>query len=137
MNQKAQKLKMTKTHFCNPHGLDQAKHYSCCDDMLVISKVAMKMEMVRKVVMTPSYKGILKYYREGKTIYKPAYWRNTQKLLGKMGVIGIKTGVTPKAGGCLSTCFKNNEGEECIIIVLGCASTEQRFTDSEMIMRWG
>ena len=29
---------MYKTRFSNPHGLDTANHYSCCDDVLIMSK---------------------------------------------------------------------------------------------------
>ena len=42
MNEKALKLKMHKTHFGNPHGLDHVANYSCCDDVLIMSKEAMK-----------------------------------------------------------------------------------------------
>jgi D-alanyl-D-alanine carboxypeptidase len=36
---------------------------------------------------------------------KYLHWINTNKLLGKMGCKGLKTGYTPEAGGCLSTVF--------------------------------
>lgn len=110
MNEKALKLKMFKTRFGNPHGLDHVSGYSCCDDMLILSKEAMKVEKIRKIVLTQTYKGTYKYYKDGKVICKTAYWRNTNKLLEKNRILGIKTGVTSKAGGCLSTAFKNKEG---------------------------
>jgi D-alanyl-D-alanine carboxypeptidase len=34
------------------------------------------------------------------------YWLNTNKLLGKKGCKGVKTGFTKSAGGCLSTLFE-------------------------------
>ena len=42
MNEKSTKLKMFKTRFGNPHGLDHLNNYSCCDDVLLMSKEAMK-----------------------------------------------------------------------------------------------
>ena len=48
----------------------------------------------------------------------------------------MKTGITAKAGGCLSTIFKNKDNEEVIVVVLGCASTEHRFKDTEAILKW-
>ena len=38
MNEKCTKLKMFKTRFSNPHGLDVLNNYSCCDDVLIMSK---------------------------------------------------------------------------------------------------
>ena len=52
MNDVSLKLKMYKTHFGNPHGLDHAANYSCCDDVLIMSKEAMKIEKIRKIVAT-------------------------------------------------------------------------------------
>lgn len=51
-------------------------------------------------------------------------------------MIGVKTGITAKAGGCLSTFFINSNGEEGIIVVLGSLSAEDRFRDTAKIMRW-
>lgn len=45
-------------------------------------------------------------------------WKNTNLLLGKYeDCIGIKTGITPWAGPCMSTAFKKN-GRYIIIIIL-------------------
>lgn len=38
MNEKAKLLKMTKTRFGNVHGLDHTNNYSCCEDVLIMSK---------------------------------------------------------------------------------------------------
>lgn len=38
MNEKAKFLKMAKTRFGNVHGLDHANNYSCCEDVLIMSK---------------------------------------------------------------------------------------------------
>ena len=136
MNEKCHSLKMFKTRFANPHGLDMLNNYSCCDDVLIMAQLAMQNPDFRKIVKTQTYKGTFKFFREGKVICKPAYWNNTNKLLSKPNVIGLKTGVTSKAGGCLSTTFLNKNNEEATIIVLGCASTEDRFRDTMKIMNW-
>ena len=41
--------------------------------------------------------------------YRKSTWKNTNKLLNIEGFIGVKTGVTPTAGPCLSSCFQINE----------------------------
>jgi D-alanyl-D-alanine carboxypeptidase len=57
------------------------------------------------------------------------------KLLEKnSNVLGIKTGITPKAGGCLATFYKIDEQNYAYIIVLGCNSTEARFKDTQIII---
>lgn len=106
MNEKCTKLKMFKTRFSNPHGLDMFNNYSCCDDVLIMSLEGMKNYEFRKIVNTHTYKGTFKFFREGKVICKSVHWTNTNKLLGKNNIIGVKTGITSKAGGCLSTCFR-------------------------------
>ena len=93
----------------------------------------MKIEKLRKVVSTQVYKAKLKFHINGKVIVKPSFWKNTNKLLGTSEIIGIKTGITSKAGGCLTTCMKDKNGEK-IVIVLGCASTEHRFSDTQAIL---
>jgi D-alanyl-D-alanine carboxypeptidase len=56
--------------------------------------------------------------------------------LEKDNVAGVKTGITTKAGGCLSTCFTTGNGGEGIIVVLGSISAEDRFRDTLRIMKW-
>ena len=38
--------------------------------------------------------------------FKEYSWNNTNKLLSVDGFIGVKTGVTPAAGPCLSSLFE-------------------------------
>jgi D-alanyl-D-alanine carboxypeptidase (penicillin-binding protein 5/6) len=110
MNEKCHRLKMYKTRFSNPHGLDMLNNYSCCDDVLLLANEAMLHPDLRKIVKTHTYKGTFKFFREGKVVCKPAHWTNTNKLLSRPNVIGLKTGVTSKAGGCLATAFVSKSG---------------------------
>lgn len=114
---------MYKTRFSNSHGLDMLNNYSCCEDILTMTQEALKAEDFRKIVKAQTYKGTFKFFKDGKVVCKPIYWTNTNKLLEKSNITGVKTGITNKAGGCLSTCFTSSTGEEGIIVVLGCAST--------------
>lgn len=38
MNRKANELKMTKTHFANPHGLSNALNVSTAKDMMILCR---------------------------------------------------------------------------------------------------
>ena len=102
-----------------------------------MAKELMNIPVLRKIVNSPTHKGTFKFFKEGKVISKGIFWTNTNKLLEKSDVIGIKTGVTNKAGGCLSTAFTLQKGVTGFIVVLGCSSTEARFKDTLKVMSWG
>jgi D-alanyl-D-alanine carboxypeptidase (penicillin-binding protein 5/6) len=67
-------------------------------------------------------------------------WQNTNKLLGIVGYRGLKTGYTPKAGGCLSSVFETNKfsANECtlVVIVLGSKTQEHRFVDTSRLVEY-
>lgn len=126
---------MNRTKFGNPHGLDHPNNYSCCEDILIMCKQAMKSQIISKIVATTKYKGTFKIFNNKKIICKHVLWTNTNKLLERNSIVcGIKTGITPKAGGCLATYFKYDEGNYGFIIVLGSNSTQARFKDTQTIL---
>lgn len=127
---------MNKTRFANPHGLDHPQNYSCCEDVYLMIVEALKDEVFRKVVRTITYKAVLKYFRDGKVFCRPIFWTNTNRLLEKSEIYGIKTGITNKAGGCLATLLLMNHLNEALIIVLGSNSAESRFKDTLKIINW-
>lgn len=136
MNTRGRALGMLRTRFANPHGLDHLNNYSCCEDIYTMCNEAMRSEVFRKVIKTVTHKGYFKFFKEGKVVSKPIFWTNTNKLLEKSDVIGIKTGITNRAGGCLATAFTIDEKSEGFIVVLGCSSAESRFRDTVKILSW-
>lgn len=78
-------------------------------------------------------------YRTGgekKGKYRTYYlWENTNKLLGKSGFVGIKTGITNAAGPCLSSCARS-DGECLIVILLNSRSMEQRWEEAVKLFYW-
>ena len=136
MNNRAKMLGMNKTRFANPHGLDHINNYSTCEDVYAMCSEAMKKETFRKIAKTPTHKGFFKFFKDGKVVAKPIFWTNTNKLLEKDDVIGIKTGITARAGGCLATAFLVDEQSQGFIVVLGSDSTESRFRDTLKILSW-
>ena len=81
MNNKTKNLRMYKTRFANPHGLDHINNYSCCEDVYLMCKEAMKSPIFRKIVKATSHKGTFKFFKDGKVICRPIIWANTNKLL--------------------------------------------------------
>ena len=63
-------------------------------------------------------------------------WRNTNKhLFNIRDCIGVKTGITPGAGPCLSTAYRVM-GRELIIVLLNSKSLEDRYVDAEKIFKY-
>jgi len=88
MNQNAARLGMTSTHYADTSGLSSSSR-STTTDLLKLAPVAMANPTFATIVRQTSARIPLNKIK------------NTNKLLGKHGVIGIKTGSTKAAGGCL------------------------------------
>ena len=93
MNDRAGWLGLTCTHFTNPHGLDEAGHYSCPADMVTMARYAMQYQLFREVVRTRHYE-----VRESNISYT---LHNVNPILGYPGADGVKTGFSDDAGKAL------------------------------------
>ena len=102
MNNKAKELGLKDTNFKNPHGLDEANHYSSAYDMSIMAKELIKHEKVLE--FTSIYED---YLRKGTD---REFWLvNTNKLVRFYnGADGLKTGYTGTAGYCLTATAKKN-----------------------------
>ena len=100
MNALATQLKMDRTRFVNPHGVDDKVRpmpFSTAEDMARLTRYAMNKASFRFYV---SQKGRqISFDRGGHRLNYML--RNTNELLGKMGIDGVKTGRTARAGDCL------------------------------------
>lgn len=101
MNELAKAKGMTKTRFYNPHGLDGASRrkqgYSSAADVARISLYALEKPSFNFFVAQTERD--ISYHRGGQKLSFRIF--NTNKLLGQLGVDGVKTGRTTKAGDCL------------------------------------
>ena len=100
MNVLAKSLRMDRTRFVNPHGIDTGERsmpYSTASDLARLTRYAMNKAAFRFYV---SQKERQISFNRG--TQKKAYMlRNTNELLGTNGVDGVKTGKTARAGDCL------------------------------------
>jgi len=114
MNQTAQKVGATNTHFVNPHGLDNDEHYTTAHDLALITAYALKNKTFKEIVSTKSI-----------SIPHPEYNKrhlvNKNRLLNSLdGCIGVKTGYTKKAGRCLvSAVERDNMAVVCVVLNCG------------------
>jgi D-alanyl-D-alanine carboxypeptidase (penicillin-binding protein 5/6) len=89
MNAAARQLGMTHTAYSDPSGLDSST-VSTVDDQLTLAVAAMKLPALAAVVAEPSAR-----------LPVAGEVHNYNTLLGSDGVVGLKTGSTSAAGGCL------------------------------------
>ena len=128
MNQKAEVLGLTNTHFVSPHGLDNSEHYTTAYELAKITDYALKNETIAKIVKTKTTTISING--------NPMQINNTNELLGNVeGVYGVKTGFTNNAGRCLVTSVKRGD-MDLIIVVLGADTRKDRASDSMKLIEY-
>jgi len=126
MNQYAQKLGMTDTHFTNSTGLPHPEHYSTAFDIAKLSTAVIR-----------EHPKFYSYYSIKQFIYNDIPQYNRNKLLWRdKSVDGIKTGHTDSAGYCLASSAKR-DGMRLIAVVLGDKSEEARASSSTALLNYG
>jgi D-alanyl-D-alanine carboxypeptidase (penicillin-binding protein 5/6) len=114
MNELARGLGLERTHFANPHGLDEPDHLSSAYDMAVIGRALMRHPLLARIVA-----------QERHRVEGPPLWafRNTNPILGLVpGADGIKTGYEDRAGRCLAATAVR-DGRRVIAVVLNSEGT--------------
>jgi serine-type D-Ala-D-Ala carboxypeptidase (penicillin-binding protein 5/6) len=145
MNALAKQLKMERTRFVNPHGIDdnvRPMPFSTAEDMARLARYAMNKAGFRFYVSQKERQ--ISFDDFG---HKRNYLlRNTNELLGRDGIDGVKTGQTAKAGGCLALSANKDpqlvqQGQmttvyprHLIVVVLG---SSNRFGEGDQLVRQG
>lgn len=127
MNARAAELGMAHTCFKNACGLDEEGHYSTARDIAVMSLELMKYPAIFEYtkIWTDSLRG-------GAT-----QLTNTNKMLRSYeGITGLKTGTTGRAGVCISATATRG-GTGLIAVVLGSASSKERFAAATALLDYG
>lgn len=135
MNRVSKQLKLTSTHYTNPHGLMHKGNRSSAFDVSKLACLFMaKSSLFRSIIKTTEYWCDVKA-KSGQM--RTMYWENTNKCLWKYPSIcdGVKTGVTCSAGPCLTTSWRI-EDKHFIITILKCDSLELRYAESHRIFVW-
>ncbi len=126
MNQYAQKMGMSGTHFANSTGLPDPQHYSTAQDIATLSRYVIR-----------EHPEFYKYYAMKKFVYNGIPQYNRNKLLWRdKSVDGIKTGHTDSAGYCLASSAKRDD-MRLIAVVLGDRSEEARANSSRALLNYG
>lgn len=126
MNEKAQSIHLTSTHFADPTGLEDDGDYTTVTDLARLAAIAMQNQKFATIVGTKQ-KVITTI--DARNQYALS---NLNKLLGINGVTGVKTGTTEGAGEVLVTSAVA-KGQTFIIVVM---NSEQRFTDTQALLQF-
>lgn len=97
MNAKAQAIGARHTHFVNPHGLHDPRHYSTAHDLALIARAAMQHREFNRIIGTQQTT-IHGNWKQGPL--RPLINRN-RLMLRWNPCDGVKTGYTRQAGNCL------------------------------------
>ncbi len=146
MNALARKLGAGNSRFLNAHGLDSLESkrpYSTAEDMAKISAYAMANPAFVFYVTQKERRIAIQRADGSKQGFQLA---NTNRLLGRNGIDGLKTGTTKRAGECLIISAAKapdvrKEGDTFFttprrleVVVLG---SEDRFTEAEALLQRG
>lgn len=120
MNQKAEELKMTDTHFSNAHGLFANKNYTSCKDMATLCKYALEnYPTFKEIVAMPQYTmEATDYHQNGTEIKNTNYMLASDSDYYYAPVQGIKTGTLDEAGRCLAS-YASYDGYNYLIVSMG------------------
>lgn len=113
MNDLVTELGLEHTQFVNPAGEDADGHYASAHDLAVLGGELLKVPALATIVDTETY--------EGQSVGPEARIYTlftTNTILKEIGIIGVKTGITEKAGGCLvaGAVYQSNR---VVTVVLG------------------
>jgi D-alanyl-D-alanine carboxypeptidase (penicillin-binding protein 5/6) len=146
MNALARKLGANDSRFLNAHGLDSLESkrpYSTAEDIAKLSAYAMA-NPAFVFYVSQRERRIAIHRAEGSTL--AFQLANTNQLLGRHGIDGIKTGTTKRAGQCLvisaakapdvrkqgDTFFTTPRRLEVVVL-----DSENRFTEAEALLQRG
>lgn len=96
MNERAQQLGLSDTHFVTPSGLDADGHYTTARDLAKLAAFAMRDELFREIVSCTSAD-----VEFGNPPYQRTLYNSNKMLRRYSGAIGVKTGFTDNARRCL------------------------------------
>lgn len=125
MNEKAKELGLEKTNFLNSNGWPNLNHYSTSKDLVTIAKNIIQ-----------NYPDYYFLYSLKSFTYNKIRQFNRNKLLGKFGVDGMKTGFTDESGYGIVLSAKNND-RRIILVINGLANVDSRTKEGQKLINYG
>lgn len=119
MNQKAEKLGLENTHFCNATGLHADDHYSTAKDIADLLRYALKNDTFREIIESPYHSTPgTNVHPDGITFYSTMFKNLSDTTVIDGQIMGGKTGFTSEAGCCLAS-FAEIDDIDYILVTAG------------------
>jgi len=126
MNQRAQELGMSNTHFVNSTGMPHKDHYSTARDLSILARSTIE-----------HFPELYKWYKIKEYTYNSISQRNRNTLLWRDETVdGFKTGHTESAGYGLVASAQRDK-MRLISIVMGVKTKNTRATESQKLLNYG
>lgn len=135
MNNKAQALGLTGTHYQNPIGLHHEENYTTARDTYKLTKVALENKTFKEIC--ESSRHTVKTNLSGeRTLSTTNLLQDNTTNYYYQYAKGVKTGFTDEAGRCLVS-TANYNGYNYMCLVFGCPPNgKNHFTESKELYRW-
>lgn len=138
MNEEANRLGASNTHFVNPHGYHDEEHYTTAYDLYLIFNECIKNEKFIEIISSKSWSTSITQNNGSRR--DVTWWQTNQFVTGArttptgIRLIGGKTGNTDEAGSCLVMYGKDSTDTPYISIIMG-ASSKRNLYDN-MTFLW-
>ena len=131
MNEEANALGATNTHFVNPHGYHDDNHYTTAYDLYLIFRECIKDERFIQIISTKQYNAVIT--EKSGTQRQVTWWQSNKFINGAREVpsgitmIGGKTGTTFEAGSCLVMYGITEDEKPYISVMMGATSSRNLY----------
>jgi len=138
MNQKADELLATNSHFMNPSGLYHDEHYTTAYDLYLIFNECIKHEEFVTIISEDKYTAEIE--SSDSTKHTLTWEPTNYYALGKanspenINIVGGKTGTLIAAGNCLILLSEDTENLPYISIVMGAQSKDLLYQDMTSVL---
>ncbi len=138
MNEEAQALGATSTHFMNPHGLTDPDHYTTVYDIYLIFNAALKYDVFQDIISRKNFYAEYSRY-DGSAVAVTwestnHYFTNQAEAPDGVVVYGGKTGTTDDAGACLALLAKDLYGNPYLSIILHADSKDSLYPEMNQLL---
>lgn len=140
MNQEMDMLGASQSHFVNPHGLHDSKHYTTAYDLYLVFHELLKYDLFLDIISQKEYK--VSYRNKEGEKKENTFSSTNQYLIGyskapdTISVVGGKTGTTTEAGACLILYSEDEEKNDYISVILKAYSSTSLYDQMNHLLEY-